>query len=72
MNYTLYICNHCLSCERVISFLRERSIRLKEVNLDADKGEDLPPLLVVPALLSDGKIIAYGADIIEYLDIHNK
>lgn len=72
MNYTLYICNHCQVCEKVVGFLRSNSIVIKEINIDVDKVENDTSLLVVPALFSEGKVIAYGADIIEYMNQNKK
>jgi len=67
MNYTLYICNHCRGCEKVIDFLRTNNILIKEINIDVDKVEEPISLMVIPALLKNNTIIAYGIDIIEYL-----
>lgn len=69
MNYTLYICNHCRGCEKVIDYLRANNIVVSEINIDTEKTENSPFLLVVPALFSEGKIIAYGTDIIEYMNL---
>lgn len=68
MSYTLYICNHCKGCEKVIAFLRTNNITLKEINIDTDKIDVPIALLVIPALFKENKIIAYGADIIEHLN----
>lgn len=38
-----------------------------EINIDEEKVEDDLPLLVTPALFENNKVVAYGTDIIEFL-----
>ncbi len=67
MSYTLYTAEKCHDCKTVANFLVEKSIPHTNINFDKDNA--CPPfdLHIFPALFNDGKLVAYGIDIINYL-----
>ena len=68
MSYTVYVSNHCSSCERVTKFLKEHKIPCKIVNINTDSNHPLMNVYIIcPALFSEGKLLAYGDDIIQKL-----
>ena len=65
-NYTLYTGNHCASCVKVATYLEKNDITFDEVNIDTDDYELPFTLMVIPALIENNELLAYGPDIIEY------
>ncbi len=65
MSYTLYISDHCSSCERAIRYLEESKVHFQTVKLNQQM--EVPcNVMIVPALLQDGELIAFGPDIPSY------
>lgn len=65
MSYTLYISDHCSSCDQAIQYLEESKVKYHAINL-SEQVERPRNVLIVPALLKDGKLIAFGPDIPSY------
>ncbi len=65
MSYTLYISDHCASCDRAVQYLEEKQVHYQTVNLNQEKERPLN-VMIIPALLKDGKLIAFGPDIPSY------
>lgn len=65
MSYTLYISDHCASCDRAVQYLEEKQVHYQTVNLNREKERPLN-VMIIPALLKDGKLIAFGPDIPSY------
>jgi len=71
-NYTLYIDNNCGSCKKIQEFIKVNNIPVKTVNID-EESYDLPfSIMIIPALVSVSKLIAYGPDIIPILSKNTK
>jgi len=71
MNYTVYMRNHCSSCERVLEFLKKEKVPCEIINVD--KEEKQPPLngcIIYPALFLGNRLLANGDDIIYKLCLH--
>jgi predicted thioredoxin/glutaredoxin len=67
-SYQLYIGNNCCSCEKIIDYMKEKNISTSVTNIDTD-DYDLPfSLMIIPALVKDEKLIAYGPDIKKHVD----
>ncbi|MCB0400666.1 MAG: hypothetical protein KDD41_01140 [Flavobacteriales bacterium] len=67
-DYQLYISNNCSGCKRIVSYLQEKDITIRTINVDADVQELSFPLMVFPALVKNDKLVGYGArDIINHL-----
>ena len=66
--YTLYVNNHCPQCGVVSDYLKRNSIACPIVNVDEPGAEPPITLMVFPALMNDQKLLAYGEDILRYLD----
>ncbi|PIQ16912.1 MAG: hypothetical protein COW67_00680 [Flavobacteriales bacterium CG18_big_fil_WC_8_21_14_2_50_32_9] len=66
-SYTLFIGNNCLGCKQILDKLKKLNINITVVNIH-DENPNLPfPLMIVPALIKDDRLIAYGIDIVKYL-----
>jgi len=62
-NYTLYVDNNCSSCKKIQLFISENNIIVNTVNID-EESYDLPfAIMIIPALVKDNKLLAYGPDI---------
>ena len=65
MSYILYIADHCSSCDQAIEYLSEKEVSFRTINLN--RVNDRPQhVMIVPALLKDGKLLAFGPDIPSY------
>lgn len=68
-SFTLYIAEDCHDCERVTDHLAAHNFSLKTFNYDTDQRmDDWPQLYAFPALCEGDRILAYGIDIIDYID----
>ena len=68
MKYTLYISENCESCLKVINELQSTTERFIVVNLDREKETVPKNILIIPALFSGNKLLAYGGDIIDFVN----
>jgi len=67
-NYTLYVDNNCSSCKKIQQYISENNILVKTVNID-NENYDLPfTIMIIPALVKENKLLAYGPDITALLD----
>ena len=67
-NYTLYVDNNCSSCKKIQQYISENNIPVKTVNID-EENYDLPfTIMIIPALVKENKLLAYGPDITAILD----
>ena len=63
----LYVTDQCVACTIAVEFIEENKIECRVVHLVSgarDQGE--ANILVFPALIKSGNLIAYGKDIIGY------
>jgi glutaredoxin len=66
MNYTIYIKDDCTQCKRVVNAIPHRT---KEIQiLDIDQLNNSNPTFIVPALFHKNQLLAYGKDIISYVN----
>jgi glutaredoxin len=66
-NYTLFVDNSCSSCKKIQQYINVNNIPVKTINID-NETYDLPfVIMVVPALVNQKKLIAYGTDILTHL-----
>lgn len=63
MNYKLYICDNCESCERVVNFINDHNIKCEIINLDRQQDEQ-SDVVVFPALYDERSLLAYGEQIL--------
>jgi len=71
-NYTLYVDNNCSSCKKIQQYISENNIPIKTVNIDEGSYELPFTIMIIPALVKENKLIAYGPDISAVLDIARK
>jgi glutaredoxin len=64
--YTLYVGNNCCSCNNIHQFLKENNINISTINIDEQEYHLPFSLLVIPALIKNKELIAYGPDILKY------
>ena len=65
--YTVYIGNNCCCCNNIIQFISNNNLDVSSINID-NEAYTLPfSLMVIPALIQNKKLIAYGPDIITHL-----
>lgn len=67
--YTLYVGNNCSSCNNIKQYLKDKHINIHSINIDTDKYQLPFSLMITPALVLNEKIVAYGADIINCLEL---
>lgn len=62
MNITLFITDHCLSCQRVKNQLKELLRDRKEINFLVEdiKQVNSNGVIIVPALFIDDELYSYG------------
>lgn len=68
MIYTLYISNHCSRCDKVVEYLGSKNVDFNVINIDEESDSSVFPVMVIPALMLDGKLLAYGQDIVLYFE----
>lgn len=68
MSYQLYITSNCHECEYVLSKLAKWTKIVEVLNVDDRDLETPIPVFVYPAIFKDKLLIAYGSDILEYLE----
>ena len=66
--YYLYTANNCNQCAQVIEFIDSCKIDYKKINVDTENIA--PPIIIYafPALFFKDELLAYGEDIIEYIE----
>lgn len=66
--YTLFVGNNCCSCNKITQYISKNNIDIPAVNID-DEDYSLPfSLMIIPALVLDKKLIAYGPDIFSHIE----
>ena len=65
--YVLFVGNNCCSCNKITQYINENNIDILAVNVDEDDYSLPFSLMIIPALILDHKLIAYGLDIIKHL-----
>lgn len=67
--YQLFISNKCNCCNDVIHELELNKLTIPIINIDTETYNLPFNLMIVPALIKEEKIIAYGAnDILKHLN----
>ncbi len=68
MNLTLFIAENCHECEQVVSEVKAMGLEIAIHNVD--RSEEKPPIktFAYPALFKGELLIAYGSDILNYLN----
>lgn len=66
LSYTLFIGDNCLGCKQILSKLKKLNININVININSENPKLPFPIIIVPALVKDDKLIGYGADIITY------
>jgi len=65
--YTLFIGNNCLGCKQILDKLNKLNINITVINIHNEKPNLPFSILIVPALIKNDRLIAYGIDIVKYL-----
>jgi glutaredoxin 2 len=58
--YTVYISNHCPGCVRVLNYLKEQDVSCKIFNIDKEEKDPPVNVFILPALMNDKDLVAYG------------
>lgn len=67
-NYTLFVDTNCTSCKKIQQFINEHNINVNTINID-EESYNLPfSLMIIPALVNNNKLLAYGPDITKILE----
>lgn len=68
MKYNLYIGKECHECQTVVEFMKVNQIDFRKIHVH--KGGEAPPIeiFIFPALFVEDRLIAYGTDIVNYLE----
>ena len=67
--YKLYVGNNCKSCDKIEFFLNQHHINIITINIDEEDYQLPFSLVIIPALVKNEKLIAYGPDIIKHFDV---
>lgn len=67
MTYQLYVREDCHDCDKVIAWLKGQAIGYELVDIDRPAREGELRLFAAPALVREGRVLAYGIDIIAWL-----
>jgi len=67
MRYILYVSKHCVSCDQARAYLVKHNIKFESISLE---NMISPPenVMIVPSLVKDGRLIAFGPDIPGYFN----
>jgi glutaredoxin len=65
--YKLYLAPDCHDCKQVEAYIDEQSIAMEKVFLATESERESTGIFVFPALFEEGKLIAYGMDILNYI-----
>jgi len=66
-DWEVYVSSECTGCQEVLAYINLHNIPIEVVNIDQPKKEPSVELMIFPALMSGGRLMAYGEDIIEML-----
>ncbi len=64
----LYIANGCHDCDKVEAYLLASGLEYPIVNVDEQELQTTVPLYAYPALCEGDHLLAYGVDIIRFID----
>ena len=67
-SYTLYVDNNCSSCKKIQQYIKENNILVNIVNIDEETYELPFTIMIIPALVRNKKLLAYGPDILSILE----
>lgn len=68
MNYFLFVKPQCAACDRVRKEIEHRGFSITILDKSEAKGNLCGKISIVPALFKDESLMAYGDDIISWLD----
>lgn len=68
MNWTLFIREDCHDCDPVRAWMDERGITYEVRDIDDPADRPGKRLFIAPALCRGTELVAYGVDIIAYLE----
>ncbi len=66
--YALYVGNDCFSCNKIEQFIKENNVNVSTINIDEEEYNLPFSLMIIPALVKNKKLIAYGPDIIKHIE----
>lgn len=68
MNWTLWVRADCHDCDRVRAWMDERAIAYEVRDMDDPASRKGPRIFISPALCRGTELVAYGVDIITFLE----
>lgn len=67
-DYNIYIRNNCLGCQNIVAYFKNNNIQVSFINLDVVSNDSTFKIQIVPALVLNNRLLAYGSDIIQYFE----
>ena len=67
-DFILYYRNLCHDCDKVKKFMENHKISFNYVDCEEKNASPPIPIIATPALFKEDELIAYGTDIIHYLE----
>ena len=58
--YQLFISNKCCSCDEILNLLKKEKIKVPSTNVDKENHHLPFSLVILPALVKEEKLVAYG------------
>jgi len=68
MSYTIYISDDCPACDRVLEYVAKHSIPHELINVSNPGKNPVKGVVIYPALFGTNSLLAYGDDIIAFLE----
>jgi glutaredoxin len=72
-DFILYYRKLCQDCDKVKSFMEKNKVSFNYIDCELKDATPPVPIIATPALFNkEDELIAYGVDIIQYLEKHNR
>lgn len=70
MSYILYTGEDCHDCVMIADYVKNKKLsnKIKVSNVDTEEQSTSIDVFARPALFKGGDVVAYGVDIIEYIE----